>query len=111
MPIDNIDELLADTPIEEVRLDIDQIKSLLPSYTNEKLCEMIVCDRYFGFGKRIDIMCMEELAKRRVAGDTFDFESYIEQQYKELPVLDLKTPDLREVLTQAMVAIGRAKAK
>jgi hypothetical protein len=112
MPINNIDELLGDLePIEEVHMDIDKIKSMLPSYTNEKLCEMIVCDRYFGFGQRIDIMCMEELANRRIAGDTFDFESYIEQQYKELPVLDLKTPDLREVLTQAMTAIGRVKPK
>lgn len=112
MPINNIDELLSDdSPIEETKLDLEQVRSMLPSYTNEKLCEMIVCDRYFGFGQRIDIMCMEELAKRRLAGDTFNFESYIEEQYKELPVLDLKTPDLREVLTQAMVAIGRAKPK
>lgn len=112
MPINNIDELLSDDfPIEETKLDLEKVKSMLPTYTNEKLCEMIVCDRYFGFGQRIDIMCMEELAKRRLAGDTFNFESYIEEQYKELPVLDLKTPDLREVLTQAMVAIGRAKAK
>lgn len=112
MPINNIIELLDDNfPIEEIKLDIDKIKSMLPSYTNEKLCEMIVCDRYFGFGQKIDIMCMEELAKRRMSGDSFDFENYIENQYKELPVLNLKTPDLREVLTQAMVAIGKVKSK
>lgn len=109
MTIDINDFLIDNDEIEDVKLDLDQVKANLPTYSNEKLCEMIVCDRYFGFGKRIDLMCMEELAKRRMAGDTFDFESYIDKQYKELPVLDLKTPDLREVLTQAMVAIGRAK--
>lgn len=95
--------------VELVQLDLDQVKANLPTYSNEKLCEMIVCDRYFGFGKKIDIMCMEELAKRRIAGDTFNFESYIEKQYNELPVLDLKTPDLREILTNAMTALNKAK--
>lgn len=110
MTIDNIDDLLNDdTPIEDVKLDIEKVKALIPQYSNEKLCEMIVCDRYFGFGTRIDIPCMEELAKRRMAGDTFDFESYIDQQYKELPVLDLKTPDLREVLVQAAATAAKFK--
>jgi hypothetical protein len=47
---------------------------------------------------------MEELAKRRMAGDTFNFESYIDQAYNELPVLDFSMPDIRTVLQQA---IGR----
>lgn len=98
-----------DDSLEQVKLDFAQIKSLLPSYSNEKLCEMIMCDRYFGFGQRIDLMCMEELAKRRAAGDTFDFESYIDQQTKEMPVINLKTPDLREVLQQAMAQIKKSK--
>ncbi len=94
-----------DSPIEDVKLDFDKIKENLPSYSNEKLCEMIVCDRYFGFGKKIDTMCMEELAKRRIAGDIFNFEKYIEDAQKELPVLDFSAvPDLRTVLNQA---IGR----
>lgn len=65
---------------------------------------MIVCDRYFGFEQKISDVCMEELAKRRMAGDTFNFESYIDQAYNELPVLDFSMPDIRTVLQQA---IGR----
>jgi thymidylate synthase ThyX len=98
------DLLNDDLPLEDVKLDIELIKSLLPQYSNEKLCEMIVCDRVFGFEQRISAICMEELAKRRMAGDSFNFESYIDQVQKEFPVLDFSTPDLRTVLNQA---IGR----
>lgn len=105
MTIDNLDDLLNDdTPLEDVRLDMDQVKAKLPSYTSEKLCEMIVCDRYFGFGQQIDVPCMEELAKRRLAGDAFNFESRIEEMYKELPEINLTKPDLREVMTQAIAS-------
>lgn len=98
-----------DSPIEEVKLDFDQIRANLPKYSNEKLCEMIVCDRYFGFEEKFDTMCMEELAKRRIAGDKFDFETYIDQSFKELPVLDFSsTPDIRAILKQA---IDMKKAK
>jgi hypothetical protein len=45
---------------------------------------------------------MEELSKRRLAGDTFHFESYIDKVYNELPVLDFSIPDIRSVLQQAI---------
>ena len=89
--------------LEDVKLDIDQIRSNLPQYSNQKLCEMIVCDRYFGFEQKISTICMEELATRRLAGDKFNFESYIEQVTKELPVLDLSAaPDIRTIMNQAI---------
>jgi hypothetical protein len=97
------DEFLNDdSPIENVKLDIDKVKENVPSFSNEKLCEMIVCDRYFGFGQKISPICMEELAKRRIAGDTFDFETYIDQAYKSLPELNFAIPDLRTVLNQVI---------
>lgn len=100
--IDINEFLTGDEPIENVKLDLDKVKENVPSFTNEKLCEMIVCDRYFGFGEKISPVCMEELAKRRVAGDAFDFETYIDQAYKSLPVLSFATPDLRAILNQAI---------
>jgi len=97
-----------DSPIEDVKLDMNQIKQNLPSYSSQKLCEMIVCDRYFGFGEKIDIPCMEELARRRVAGDNFNFEQYINDCFKELPVLDFSsTPDIRAILQQAIDKKGK----
>ena len=103
MKNNDINEFLTgDEPTENVKLDIEKVKENVPSFSNEKLCEMIVCDRYFGFGERISPICMEELAKRRVAGDFFDFETYIDQAYKSLPVLNFAVPDLRAILNQAI---------
>lgn len=98
------DELLADdSPIEPTTLDLGLIKEKIPTHSSKKLCEMIVCDRYFGFNQEISVMCMEELAERRVKGDVFDFENYIEEAYKELPPLDFSGGfDIRAVLTQAI---------
>jgi hypothetical protein len=83
-----------------IRLDLEVIKNNLPQYTSTKLCEMIVCDRYFGFNQKIAVMCMEELAQRRLTGDIFDFETYIEESLKQLPVLNFKMPDLQNTLRQ-----------
>lgn len=89
--------------LEEVKLDIDQIKANLPQYSSQKLCEMIVCDRYFGFEHKISTICMEELAKRRLAGDIFNYETHIDLVTKELPVLDLSVaPDIRTIMNQAI---------
>lgn len=89
---------------ETVNLDLELVRKNVPVYSSEKLCEMIVCDRYFGCYRAIAVMCMEELAKRRGAGDQFDFETYIETKLNELPKLNFEVFDIRETLHQA---IGR----
>jgi hypothetical protein len=83
-------------------LDMNLVKSNIPGYPSEKLCEMIVCDRYFGMGQGISVLCMEELAKRRVAGEIFPFEEKIEEKQKSLPPLNFEVPDIRTILTQAI---------
>jgi hypothetical protein len=93
-----------DFDIEYKPLDIDLIRSNINSYSSEKLCEMIVCDRYFGCYREIAIICMEELSRRRSDGDNFHFESYIDNALKELPDLNINGINLRDVLQQA---IGR----
>ena len=94
--------------IKNIALDLDLIQSKVPSYPSEKLCEMIVCERYFGFHPKVSIMCMEELAKRRIAGDAFLFEEYIENAFNSLPKLEFGLPDLRHVL---LTAISHNKKK
>lgn len=104
MTIDEFDNLDADEDLEDTPLDLDKIKANLSKYSSEKLCEMIVCDRYFGCYKELAIICMEELANRRIAGNQYDFESYIEKSYNELPKLDFSIPDIGDVMRQV---IGR----
>lgn len=80
--------------------DFNKLKDNISQYSSEKLCELIVCDRYFGCYKEIAIVCMEELARRRLAGDEYVFEDYIEKAYNTLPKLDFAIPDLGDVLRQ-----------
>ena len=96
---DNINDLSEE--IEYQPLDLNVVKDKIPTYSTEKLCEMIVCDRYFGCFREIAIMCMEELAKRRIAGDSFPFEEYIDASFRKLPELSFTTPNLRDVLQKA----------
>jgi hypothetical protein len=88
--------------IKNVILDLEQVKKKIPEFSSAKLCEMIVCDRYFDFEKNIAVICMEELAKRRLDGDDFDFESHIDAAHAELPPLNFDMPDLRTILNQAI---------
>lgn len=81
-------------------LNLDDMKSKMSTFTSEKLCEMIVCDRYFGCFNDLAIMSMEELANRRIKGDTFDFEKHIDNSLKDLPKLDFSIPDISNVMRQ-----------
>lgn len=91
-------------PIEEVKLDVAKVKNLIPSYTSQKLCEMIAADRYLGISKEVAVACMEELAARRATGDVFEFEKCIEECMGKLPPLNFKTMDLRTTLQQIVKA-------
>jgi hypothetical protein len=84
-----------------VGLDVEFIKNNIKDYSSTQLCEMVVCDRYIGFGQEVSLYCMEELAKRRINGDPFDYEEFIETSLKELPVINFKLPntsDIRSIL-------------
>lgn len=93
--------------VKHTSLNLSIIEKNIPQYPSQKLCEMIVCGRYFGMDQKISILCMEELGKRRAKGDKLDFETYIEEAFKELPPLNFEMPDLRAMLNQAI----KAKAK
>ena len=96
----NLTEL--DTPdVGNVTLDINKVKENVPSFTSVKLCEMIVCNRYFGCFEDVALICMEELAKRRAAGDDFNFEANINDTFSTLPKLDFNVPNIREILQRA----------
>lgn len=87
---------------QDLSLDLNELLLLLSNFNSEKLCQMIVCNRYFNNNQDLDIACMEELSKRRQFGNTFDFESYIEKETALMPILDLSIPDLRSVLGEVV---------
>lgn len=79
-------------------INIELIKQNIHEYKIEKICDMIVCDRYFGYNTDLTKICMEELALRRINGDSFEFEEYIEKSLKELPKLDFSIPDIKSLI-------------
>ncbi len=65
---------------------VENFATNMKQFSMKKLCEIVVADRYLGSLNSEAIMCMQELAERREAGDTFDYESFIDDSLKKLPV-------------------------
>jgi hypothetical protein len=84
--------------IENISLNLDRVKKNIPNFSSEKLCEMIACERYFGFQPEVSVMCMEELSLRRINGNTFEFENYIETSLNQLPKIESKLPDIQSII-------------
>lgn len=82
--------------------DLTEFKTKLPTAPNEKLCEIIVASKYLGIMKEQAILCMEELARRRAAGDTFNFEQHIDKTLNDLPNYKI---NMKEVLAPSMSKI------
>lgn len=70
--------------------DINEFKENISTYLSPFLCDIIVSNRYILYNNDLQIICMQELSKRRHNGDQFDFESYIDNKTKELPPIDFK---------------------
>lgn len=54
--------------------------------SSEVLAIQVIAYRAFGSDKDGAEEAMNELSKRRLAGDSFDFESFIEEKIKDFPV-------------------------
>lgn len=60
---------------------------------SKNLAGYVVVYRSLGIYKELSIKCMQELMDRRVGGDEFNFEEYIEEQLKNIP----KPNDLKNI--------------
>ena len=78
--------------------NIEEFKVQATTASNEKLCEIVVVNRYLGLMKEEAVVCMEELATRRANGDTFEFEKQIDNVFNTLPKFKL---DMKKILNQA----------
>lgn len=80
---------------------LDDIKNKIPTFDNEKLCQIIVCYRYLNSYKELAVLCMQELGQRRSQGDKFDYESYIDKSLSELPQINIQPIDIRSLMSNA----------
>lgn len=78
----------------------EQIKENLITFSAIKLADIVIANRYLGLYKNLAIDAMAELGKRRVGGDSFQYEVYIEDKLKELPKLDFSLPALGSLFDQ-----------
>ncbi len=70
----------------------------IPEQPSTKLADIVIAFRYLGWYRDLSIKSMEELSKRREAGDSFQFEQYIEDNIAKLPKMDIKMPNLDNIL-------------
>jgi hypothetical protein len=80
---------------DDAKLTADEFSANVGSFTNERLCEVIVVYRYLGIMQDESIACMEELAKRRLNGDVFEFEANIDEKLNTLPKFKL---DMKKII-------------
>jgi len=100
-----IDENNDDFENFSIDVNVSDIIAKLSKYSMENLCDIVICDRYLGFNHELAVACMEELGQRRLHGDTFAFEEYIEKEFKALPKINSSIPDLQTFLSQAISGI------
>lgn len=72
----------------------------LNKYTNIQLCDIIITNRYLNIFKDEAQKCMIELSLRRQNGDNFDYESYIEDNFKSLPDLNIDIKNINNSLQE-----------
>ena len=82
------------------KLSEEEILEKLLELNAFKLADIIVAYRYLGVCKNLNVPCMEELARRRIAGDTWDFEKYIEEQLADMPKISFNLTDVNAALEQ-----------
>lgn len=96
----NLNEDLLDDDDDFEELSEEEILAKLPEFKNVKLADIIVAHRYLGVCKALYIPCMEELAKRRIAGDNWDFEKYIDEQIAQMPKISFNLTDVNQAIEQ-----------
>ena len=88
---------------------MNEINDNIPNQSSVKLADMIVCYRYLGLYKDASVLAMEELGKRRMNGDEFDYEQYIKEKIAELPKMDAKKPGIGSILGMLGKFMGGGK--
>jgi len=100
--LDSLDEDMENdiTDHSDHMTTISSLHEKIPNLSSEKLCELIVAYRYLNANKDLAVASMHELSRRRLDGDNFNYELYIENALDSLPKLDFSMPDLRSLISQ-----------
>ncbi len=88
-----------DSTIEDaVEVNEEEVIKSFGTYPSERLADLVISYRYLGANKNLSLAAMQELSKRRVSGDNFVYESYIDKNLKELPVITFEIKDISGIM-------------
>jgi len=79
-------------------IDKQILKTKITSFNSEAICAIIVVNKYLNQDNECTSTCMKELAARRANGEDFDFETFIDEEFKKLPVVNTESLDFRTIL-------------
>jgi hypothetical protein len=71
--------------MQDYNFDLTNFQIKVGTVSSFKLCEIIASNRYLGIMRSEAIICMEELARRRLLLDDFKYEEYINDVYNKFP--------------------------
>jgi hypothetical protein len=97
MTIDKLIEIAKKISFTNIRkvMEEENIQENIKHFSDEKLCEIIVSNRYLGVLRDAALACMDELSARRVAGNVFPYEKRIEELLASLPKINI---DLKSIM-------------
>lgn len=83
-------------------IDLLDFKIKAGTVSSDKLCEIIVSNRYLGVMREEAIICMLELARRRIIGDDFAYEEKVDKLLASLPKFKL---DLNKIFSAQKIVL------
>lgn len=94
----NFPNLDDEQDVDLPKFSIEEFQKNIHSFSNEKLCSIIASSNVLKLNKEVVGLCMKELANRRLNGENFDFECYIETLASSYPKLEFTIPSLLDIL-------------
>jgi hypothetical protein len=83
--------------MKDYNFDLTNFQIKVGTVSSYKLCEIIASNRYLGIMRSEAIICMEELARRRLLSDDFKYEEYISEVFNKFPKFKLDTSKLFDI--------------
>lgn len=88
---------------------LSKMKSKIDTYSSDALCSIIASDRHLKINSELQVICLQELDKRRSNGDDFDFESKINEKMASYPKININIGQLSDLFNMAKNSMDTTK--
>jgi hypothetical protein len=73
------------------------MKESIDKYSSEALCSIIASDRHLKINRELQVICLEELDRRRASGDLFDFDTCIKKKIDAYPKINMSLGKVQDL--------------